>query len=526
MRPLLLTLLASLLVACAAPTAQPVTSTPIPTITPQPPTSTPTLAPSQTPTAIPLPALHWAGGLTHANNTIDSILVDFTDAGAALTLQPLTKTLPISALQWDGTTLAFTAQDQQPLTFNGHYDGQQIQGQVQENGQTATFTLYPLIETNDSALSTLAGTYQYPDGTALLVQVSPAYSSATLDFFWKGLTVTDFATGDIRGLYPIAPNTFWVGSARVLGHPFASQLTFSADGNSLTWQTRNPTTGQLSAAKSAQRINLPSETVHYLSSDGITLTGQLTLPPTPDPHPAIVVIHGSEQGHRNDFFREQLSSFFASQGVATLTYDKRGVGDSGGVYVERASESNLTLLAQDALAGLTYLQTRPEINPHRIGLFGSSQGGWIIPIAAQQSADVAFFIIFSGPVVSVGQEANYSAFTNNGDTVTNYTPIALATSLANAPNGGFDPLPILADVRQPGLWLWGSHDLSQPVLPGQVNLDHLIANGHPNFSYVIFPNADHNLQISPHGFFNEIPYAPGYAPDMFPTMVTWLKTLP
>ena len=78
---------------------------------------------------------------------------------------------------------------------------------------------------------------------------------------------------------------------------------------------------------------------------------------------------------RNDFGRQQMSAFMASQGLAVLTYDKRGVGDSGGVYQEYASESNLSLLAQDALAGVNYLKGRPEIDSRRIGLIGASQAG-------------------------------------------------------------------------------------------------------------------------------------------------------
>jgi alpha/beta superfamily hydrolase len=202
---------------------------------------------------------------------------------------------------------------------------------------------------------------------------------------------------------------------------------------------------------------------------GITLTGLLTLPPASGPHPAIVVVHGSERGERNDFLRQQLSGFMASHGIAVLTYDKRGVGDSGGVYQEVASEANVSLLAQDALAGVSYLKGRSDIAIPHIGLIGSSQAGWIIPRAAQ-SGDVAFFVILSGAVVSVGIENAYSSYTNDGAARPQYSPAEISEKLALAQSSGFDPVPVMMKLTQPGLWLWGDQDKSMPVPESPKNL--------------------------------------------------------
>ena len=61
------------------------------------------------------------------------------------------------------------------------------------------------------------------------------------------------------------------------------------------------------------------------------------------------MLHGSEPGTKDNFGNQQMSTFMASQGIAILTYDKRGVGESEGSYVESASERNLSLTAQDAI---------------------------------------------------------------------------------------------------------------------------------------------------------------------------------
>ncbi len=413
------------------------------------------------------------------------------------------------------------------MHFSGQFIGPQIQGQVEQTGESSAFTLWPILNLTDDALSEFLGTYRFESGTALSINLSPSYSSSGLDFFWTGLTLNHFGTGAVRGLYPIGADTFLVGSARVIGYPFTAQITFERDqsGNvsGLVWQSRDVATGQLDNGQRAVRLTLLSETVHYTSTDGITLTGLLTLPDTPGRHAGIVVLHGSERGTRNDFGRQQMSAFMASQGLAVLTYDKRGVGDSGGVYQEYASESNLSLLAQDALAGVNYLKGRPEIDSRRIGLIGASQAGWIIPLAAAQSADVRFFIILSGPVVSVGTESQYSSYTNNGDSPSSYSAEDISKKLATASPSGFDPLPVIADLQQPGLWLWGDQDQSVPVPESLSNLKGLIAQGRANFAYRVFLNADHNLQQSSHGLFNEIPYSAGFPEDYYTTLAQWLQ---
>ena len=73
------------------------------------------------------------------------------------------------------------------------------------------------------------------------------------------------------------------------------------------------------------------------------------------------------------FFAEHL----ASHGIAALViYDKRGVGKSIGNWMQ----SDFIDLADDAVAGITLLKQHKEIDPHRIGIYGHSQGGAIAPL--------------------------------------------------------------------------------------------------------------------------------------------------
>lgn len=124
----------------------------------------------------------------------------------------------------------------------------------------------------------------------------------------------------------------------------------------------------------------------------VTLAGTLTVPLTKGSHPAIVFTHGGGPDTRDAarFFAD----FFARCGIASLIYDKRGVGESAPDL--DWGRSSFEDLAGDALAGVRLLKTRKEINSRKIGLYGPSNGGWTVEMAAARSKDVAFIIVNSG----------------------------------------------------------------------------------------------------------------------------------
>jgi len=87
-----------------------------------------------------------------------------------------------------------------------------------------------------------------------------------------------------------------------------------------------------------------------------------------------------------------LSDALARAGIASLRFDDRGTGSSGG------SLKGLTTLdfARDTTAELKLLAARPEISPRAIGLLGHSEGGIIAPIVATQTKLPAFLVLLAG----------------------------------------------------------------------------------------------------------------------------------
>lgn len=164
-----------------------------------------------------------------------------------------------------------------------------------------------------------------------------------------------------------------------LGAP--EPVTFRAriDGDAIVWhETRATLTGK--------RVHFRSEDVRMVNG-AVTLAGTLIMPNSQPPYPAVVLIHGGGPQTRDGFL--WVANLFASHGVAVLAYDKRGSGASTGDW----QTANARDLASDALVGVDLLRAHIDIDRKRIGLYGSSNGGWVAPLAATMAPKKIGFII-------------------------------------------------------------------------------------------------------------------------------------
>jgi hypothetical protein len=188
--------------------------------------------------------------------------------------------------------------------------------------------------------------------------------------------LTDYPDGIIRALRPDGPGRFTAGPTAAVPDPVQIRLAVHGDRLDLTRDGRT---------RSAMRIHFHEEVVGFNSGD-VHLGGTLTLPNGKGPFPAVVLIHGGGPQTRDFLW---VANFFAHAGVAVLAYDKRGVGASTGDW--RSAQA--TDLARDALAGVAFLRARRDIDAGRIGLYGSSNGGWVAPIAAATEPKWIAFVI-------------------------------------------------------------------------------------------------------------------------------------
>ncbi len=156
--------------------------------------------------------------------------------------------------------------------------------------------------------------------------------------------------------------------------------------------------------------SVPGSTEHevtYSGAGGAQLSGTLLLP-APQPGqklPAVIIVAGSGptdrngnstiKGATNINIYKQFAEALAAHGVASLRYDKRGIGKSQ-PYPTPTDPKNPTAaekqaladyfawqnFVDDAAATFAYLQQQPEIDPARTGMLGHSEGGYLVLQAA------------------------------------------------------------------------------------------------------------------------------------------------
>ncbi len=137
-----------------------------------------------------------------------------------------------------------------------------------------------------------------------------------------------------------------------------------------------------------------AEAVTYATELGMRVPAILYLPkPLPKGHiPAFIVVDG-HGGDKYSWYSYYAGIVFARAGAAVLTYDQAGEGErsatreshtrehdklEGGVTMARRLAG---LMITDVMQAVSYLASRPEIDPARIGAGGYSMGSFVLALA-------------------------------------------------------------------------------------------------------------------------------------------------
>jgi hypothetical protein len=317
------------------------------------------------------------------------------------------------------------------------------------------------------------------------------------------------------------------------------------------------------AAVAARRLPSRAEEVRFRNAD-VTLAGTVRLPEGPGPHGGIVLVHGS--GPLDRRWLTLWADLFALDGYAALVYDKRGTGESGGDWRHAGFED----LAGDAVAALELLRGRGDVDPARIGVWGISQGGWIVPLIADRWPALAFAILHAGPATTVFEqgmahlEAELRAEGLDGPDVAGPLEIASRSlDYSRAPSDeawrryeaaralwesrdlawmppfeardswfrafygpllDFDPRPGLERLRVPILAFFGELDTNVPAAANRARLEAALAvAGNREATIVTLPRANHLFLEARTGASSEIPALERFVPGYFEPMRAWLR---
>lgn len=307
---------------------------------------------------------------------------------------------------------------------------------------------------------------------------------------------------------------------------------------------------------------LPYDAVDVSFHNGaVTLSGTLCIPHAPGRHPAVVFLQGSGGETRwgtNRFIADRFARF----GIAALVYDKRGSGASTGDW----KMSSYDDLANDAIAGIDLLASRPDMDARLIGLHGHSEGGIIAPIAAVHAPSKVAFVVAEDTVAGlvrdqdvyrVSHQIRQAGFTEGQveralelyklmiEVLRGAKPYhELETASRSVRNedwyqwlaipheqsylwtwypkvGNLNTLVFWKQVHAPVLLIYGERDQLVPVDESLAKIEASLDAVQTPYTAVIVPNAQHNLTVHPE------PGAPFFwwkaAPGLVDLVVAWVQ---
>src|SRR5205814_4676780 len=124
--------------------------------------------------------------------------------------------------------------------------------------------------------------------------------------------------------------------------------------------------------------------------DGLEVHNQLFLPKDLKPgekRPALVFVHGGPARqmlpayHYMQFYHWSYgyNEYLASQGYMVMSINYRlGIGYGRTFRQPGETQAQGNAEYQDVLAGAKYLQTRADVDPNRVGIWGLSYGGLLV----------------------------------------------------------------------------------------------------------------------------------------------------
>jgi len=142
------------------------------------------------------------------------------------------------------------------------------------------------------------------------------------------------------------------------------------------------------------------QSVHFRAEDGVEVYAQLFRPSgvnTGTPRPAVLFVHGGPQRqmllgwHNMDYYANAwaINQYLVSQGYLVLSVNYR-LGPGYGHDFHYPADASAWGAAEyrDVLAAGRYLQSLPEVDAGRIGIYGGSYGGYLTALALARDSDL------------------------------------------------------------------------------------------------------------------------------------------
>jgi uncharacterized protein len=268
---------------------------------------------------------------------------------------------------------------------------------------------------------------------------------------------------------------------------------------------------------------MPSTLELRATNGELSLAGTLHRPDG-ESRATVLMVPGSGPSDRdNDVYFQAIRAGMLDRGIAAASFDKRGVGESTGDWRDTGPAEQ----AADVAAQLACLRAQ-GVDPVRLGLFGHSQGGWVVLEVAAADPAVALVVTNSGPGVTMARQERFATEAHMlaagapadavaGALATQDALMALvragadfdAVQAAAGDDGhgpgddaelelvrrwlDHDPRPALERLTCPLLAIFGGEDLVTPVEESIAVLRAARADGRGELEIVTLPDGDHRL---------------------------------
>jgi dipeptidyl aminopeptidase/acylaminoacyl peptidase len=239
--------------------------------------------------------------------------------------------------------------------------------------------------------------------------------------------------------------------------------------------------------------------VIFSGADGMRIHGQLFLPAdmrSGERHPAVLFFHGGSRRqmllgwHYGGYYHNAyaLNQYLASRGYIVLSVNYRsGIGygmefrEALNYGARGASEFN------DVLGAGLYLQSRHDVDPQRIGLWGGSYGGYLTALGLAKASD-----LFAAGVDLHGVH-------DWNIVIRNFVPSYDATTREEFSRLAFEssPMAYIESWRSPVLLIHGDDDRNVPFSES-VDLAESLAKQGVEFEQLIFPDEVHGFLLHRH----------------------------
>lgn len=244
------------------------------------------------------------------------------------------------------------------------------------------------------------------------------------------------------------------------------------------------------------RALVTPQQVIFSAADGMQIHGQLFLPSTAGDaarHPAIVFFHGGSRrqmllGWHYMFYYSNayaLNQYLASRGYVVLSVNYRsGIGygldfrEALNYGAMGASEFN------DVEGAGVYLRTRTDVDPHHIGLWGGSYGGYLTALGLARASD----LFAAGVDIHGVHDWNTEIPNFKASYKPNERPDAARLAWESS------PLASISTWRSPVLLIQGDDDRNVPFVE-MVDLAEALRKQGVSFDQLVFPDEIHDFLL-------------------------------